>query len=234
MRNIAIILAGGSGNRLGVGKPKQFVEVAGKTIIEYTIDAFERHPLIDEIAIVCKKEYISEMEAIVKTGSYRKVARILKGGKERYHSSLVAIEAYTDASSILLIHDGVRPLVSERIISSCIDALRSSEAAVVAVPATDTIIELAEDGSIARIPRRQLLRNAQTPQCFRRDVIAKAFDRALKDPSFFPTDDCSVVLKYLPEVPIRIVEGEEDNIKVTYKDDIERMQRILTSRTKPL
>ncbi len=230
MKNIAIILAGGSGNRFGADMPKQFLPVAGKMIIEHTIDAFERHPLIDEIAIVSRADYMDEMKEMVKKDGYRKVTHILQGGKERYHSSLAALKAYTDDDDNLLIHDGVRPLVSERIITDCVNALADYEAVDVAVPATDTIIEMNEDGSIARIPQRRLLRNAQTPQCFRRRVIAKAFDLALQDPDFFPTDDCSIVLRYMPEVAIKVVDGEPTNIKVTYKSDIEMMERIITER----
>ncbi len=230
MKNIAIILAGGSGSRFGADMPKQFLPVAGKMIIEHTIDAFERHPLIDEIAIVSRADYMDEMKEMVKKDGYRKVTHILQGGKERYHSSLAALKAYTDDDDNLLIHDGVRPLVSERIITDCVNALADYEAVDVAVPATDTIIEMNEDGSIARIPQRRLLRNAQTPQCFRRRVIAKAFDLALQDPDFFPTDDCSIVLRYMPEVAIKVVDGEPTNIKVTYKSDIEMMERIITER----
>lgn len=230
MKNIAIILAGGSGSRFGANMPKQFLPVAGKMIIEHTIDAFERHPMIDEIAIVSRADYMDEMKEMVKKDGYRKVTHILQGGKERYHSSLAALKAYTDDDDNLLIHDGVRPLVSERIITDCVNALADYEAVDVAVPATDTIIEMNEDGSIARIPQRRLLRNAQTPQCFRRRVIAKAFDLALQDPGFFPTDDCSIVLRYMPEVAIKVVDGEPTNIKVTYKSDIEMMERIITER----
>lgn len=230
MKNIAIILAGGSGSRFGADMPKQFLPVAGKMIIEHTIDAFERHPLIDEIAIVSRADYMDEMKEMVKQDGYRKVTHILQGGKERYHSSLAALKAYTDDEDNLLIHDGVRPLVSERIITDCVNALADYEAVDVAVPATDTIIEMNEDGSIARIPQRRLLRNAQTPQCFRRRVIAKAFGLALQDPDFFPTDDCSIVLRYMPEVAIKVVDGEPTNIKVTYKSDIEMMERIITER----
>ncbi len=230
MKNIAIILAGGSGNRFGADMPKQFLPVAGKMIIEHTIDAFERHPMIDEIAIVSRADYMDEMKEMVKQDGYHKVTHILQGGKERYHSSLAALKAYTDDDDNLLIHDGVRPLVSERIITDCVNALADYEAVDVAVPATDTIIEMNEDGSIARIPQRRLLRNAQTPQCFRRRVIAKAFDLALQDPDFFPTDDCSIVLRYMPEVAIKVVDGEPTNIKVTYKSDIEMMERIITER----
>lgn len=227
MKNIAIILAGGSGSRFGADMPKQFLQVAGKMIIEHTIDAFERHPMIDEIAIVSRADYMEEMREMVKKDGYVKVTHVLQGGKERYHSSLAAIEAFTDDDDNLLIHDGVRPLVSERIISDCVNALAEYEAVDVAVPTTDTIIELNEDGSIARIPQRRLLRNAQTPQCFRRRVIAGAFRLALQDPDFFPTDDCSIVLKYMPEVAIKVVDGEPSNIKVTYKSDLETVERRL-------
>ncbi len=226
MKNIAIILAGGSGSRFGADMPKQFLQVAGKMIIEHTIDAFERHPMIDEIAIVSRADYMEEMKEMVKKDGYTKVTHVLQGGKERYHSSLAAIEAFTDDDDNLLIHDGVRPLVSERIITDCVNALAEYEAVDVAVPTTDTIIELNEDGSIARIPQRRLLRNAQTPQCFRRRVIAEAFRLALQDPDFFPTDDCSIVLKYMPEVAIKVVDGEPSNIKVTYKSDLEMMKRL--------
>lgn len=227
MKNIAIILAGGSGSRFGADMPKQFLQVAGKMIIEHTIDAFERHPMIDEIAIVSRADYMEEMKEMVKKDGYTKVTHVLQGGKERYHSSLAAIEAFTNDNDNLLIHDGVRPLVSERIISDCVNALAEYEAVDVAVPTTDTIIELNEDGSIARIPQRRLLRNAQTPQCFRRRVIAGAFRLALQDPDFFPTDDCSIVLKYMPEVAIKVVDGEPSNIKVTYKSDLETVEKRL-------
>jgi 2-C-methyl-D-erythritol 4-phosphate cytidylyltransferase len=230
MKNIAIVLAGGSGSRFGADMPKQFLQVAGKMIIEHTIDAFERHPLIDEIAVVSRADYVDEMKEMVKRDGYRKVTKVLQGGKERYHSSLAAIEAFTCDDDNLLIHDGVRPFVTDRIITDCVKALADYEAVDVAVPATDTVIELHEDGSIARIPPRRLLRNAQTPQCFRRRVIAKAFELALKDPGFFPTDDCSLVLKYMPEVAIKVVDGDPTNIKITYKEDIEMMKRVITDR----
>ncbi len=230
MKNIAIVLAGGSGSRFGADMPKQFLQVAGKMIIEHTIDAFERHPLVDEIAVVCRADYMDEMRELVRKDGYRKVSHILQGGKERYHSSLAAIKAFTCDDDNLLIHDGVRPLVSDRIITDCVQALADYEAVDVAVPVTDTVVELHEDGSIARIPQRRLLRSAQTPQCFRRGVIARAFESALQDPGFFPTDDCSIILKYMPQVPIKVVDGDPTNIKVTYKSDIEMIKRALLTK----
>lgn len=225
--NVAIILAGGSGSRVGGNRPKQFLEVAGKMIIEHTIEAFHRNEQIDEIAIVSREDYVEDVKALVARRGYVKVRHVLTGGKERYHSSLAALAAYTDDDDRLLLHDCVRPLVSQRIINDCIAALDRYEAVDVAVPATDTIIEVNEDGSICRIPQRRLLRNVQTPQGFRRGTIRRAFDLAMQDPSFQPTDDCSVVFRYLPDVPIHVVEGEPTNIKITYKEDFEFAERIL-------
>lgn len=219
--NVAIILAGGSGSRVGGDRPKQFLEIAGKMIIEHTIEAFHRNERIDEIAIVSRQDYVEEVKAMVERDGYTKVKHVLCGGKERYHSSLAALEAYPDDSDCLLFHDCVRPLVSQRIINDCLDALNRYDAVDVAIPATDTIIEIADDGSICRIPQRSHLRNVQTPQGFRRSTIRRAFDLALQDPDFQPTDDCSVIFRYLPEVPIYVVNGDTTNIKITYKEDLD-------------
>ena len=120
MKNVAVILAGGNGSRFGADMPKQFLVIAGKMIIEHTIEAFERHPLIDEIVLVSRADFVDEMLSLAEKNGYRKLRRVLHGGKERYHSSLAAIEAYTDDDDRLLIHDGVRPLVTERTITDCI------------------------------------------------------------------------------------------------------------------
>lgn len=225
--NVAIILAGGSGTRLGGERPKQFLTVAGKMVIEHTIEAFHRNSRIDEIAIVTRADYVDEMREMIARNTYGKVRHVLCGGKERYHSSLAALEAYHDDNDRLLFHDCVRPLVSQRIIDDCLDALDSYDAVDVAVPSTDTIIEVDEQGNICRIPQRSRLRNVQTPQGFRRSVIRRAFDLALQDPEFMPTDDCSVVFRYLPDTRIRVVEGDTSNIKITYKEDLEFAERML-------
>lgn len=220
MKNIAVILAGGSGSRLGGDLPKQFLKVAGKKIIEHTIDVFEHNKLIDEIAIVSKEEYISDVEQLVISNHYKKVAKILCGGVERYHSSLSAINAYTNDEDNLLFHDAVRPLVNDRIINDCIAALSQFNAVDVAIRTTDTIIQLNENGCIDRIPSRDVLRNGQTPQCFKRGTIKRAYDIALNDPSFSTTDDCGVVRRYLPDEPVYVVSGEVFNMKITYAEDI--------------
>ena len=219
--NIAVILAGGTGSRLGASIPKQFFKVAGKMVIEHTIDAFNRHPRIDEIAVVIHPDFMNMMEEIVLKNKWQKVKKILKGGTERYQSSLSAINAYHDfPEARLIFHDAVRPLVNQQIIQDVVTALDSYNAVDVAVAATDTIIQVDDKGEfITSIPNRSFLRRGQTPQAFKLSVIEKAYQFALRDPDFVCTDDCGTVKKYLPEVPIFVVKGEESNMKLTYKED---------------
>lgn len=229
--NIAVLLAGGSGRRMGQPEPKQFIVLAGCTILEHSIRAFHNHPGIDEIVIISHADYLGRVEAIARP--YPKVRHILPGGKERYDSSLAAIRAYEKraaeaAGSVrLLIHDAVRPLVSERIISDCLKALRHYDAVDVAIPTTDTIVEVDAQGRIARIPPRASLRNVQTPQAFRLETIAEAYRRGLQDPDFITTDDCGVVHRYLPEAPIFVVAGDITNIKLTYREDLLLAEKLL-------
>ena len=216
----ALIAAAGSGSRMKSDIPKQFLKVAGKKVIEHTIDVFEHNELIDEIAVVTRPEFISDIEQMVVNNHYAKVRKILQGGKERYHSSLSAINAYTNDDDNLIFHDAVRPLVNDRIIDDCVKALEKYEAVDVAIPVADTIIQVDEKDCIQTIPTRSTLRSGQTPQCFKRGVIHKAYEIALQDPQFVTTDDCGVVRKYLPNVPVFVVKGEVFNMKITYKEDL--------------
>ena len=228
MKNIAIILAGGSGRRMGGPLPKQFLEVNNRTILEYTIDKFEHAECIDEIAIVTHPDYVDKMQQIISSNPWKKVARILLGGKERTDSTLSALRAYTNEDDRLLIHDGVRPMVSQQIIQNVCSALSEYDVVNLAIPAVDTIIEV-KDGVMVAAPRRDLLRQVQTPQGFKRETLALAYEKALADPDFMATDDCGVVFKYHPASPIKIVEGETSNIKITYKEDLEILKKHLNS-----
>ncbi len=220
MKNVAVILAGGTGQRLGTVIPKQFLKVAGKSVIEHTLEVFEKNPNIDEIAIVSHANFIREIEELVIENQLKKVKKILCGGEERYHSSLSAINAYSDDENVnLIFHDSVRPLVTDRIINDCISALNTYGAVDVAIPTTDTVIQV-ENNFIESIPNRNKLQNGQTPQAFSLGVIKKAYEIALKDPNFITTDDCGVVKKYLPDEKIYVVKGEQFNLKLTYKEDI--------------
>lgn len=229
--NVAIILAGGSGLRLGGELPKQFMQVAGKQVIEYSIEAFEHHALIDEICIVTRADYVQEVVALVKCKGYRKVKHVLPGGKERYDSTLASLDAYQDDETNLLFHDAVRPLVSHRIITECIEALQHYNAVGVAVKTTDTIICVDEHECINGTLNRAYLRNVQTPQCFKAGVIRDAYRRALADPNFTTTDDCGTVKKYMPDEPVYVVPGDTFNIKLTYKEDLAIMEQLLRLKT---
>lgn len=237
MKNIAIILAGGTGSRLGYSTPKQFLKVAGKTVIEHTVDVFDNDRHIDEVAIVVHPSYVDEMENIVTRNNWKKVKKILRGGDERYMSSLSAIMAYGDLKEEcnLIFHDAVRPLVNSRIIKDVVDALKNYEAVDVVVPATDTIVQVDEEGRcIAEIPNRRYLRRGQTPQAFRYSLVAKAYAQAMKDPHFESTDDCGTVIKYVPDVKVCVVDGEESNMKLTYKEDLFLLDKLFQLRTTTL
>lgn len=228
MRNIAIILAGGTGKRSGLDIPKQFYVVGHRMVIEHTVEAFERNARIDEIAIVSHKDYVKDIEGIIKKNGWTKVTKVLEGGKERYDSTLAAVRAYSEMIDDvnLLIHDAARLLVSQRIIDDVATALGAHQAVSVAIPSADTIYEV-NDGLLTAIPQRQKLMRAQTPQAFRLSVLARAYAIALCDPEFSVTDDSSLVKCYLPDVPIHIVAGDVNNIKLTYKDDIPLIERLL-------
>lgn len=231
--NIAVILAGGTGSRLGASTPKQFFKVAGKMVIEHTIDVFNHHPLIDEIAVVIHPDYENMMEEIVLKNQWQKVKKILKGGSERYQSSLSAIKAYNNQPDTnLIFHDAVRPLINPQIIDEVVLALNKYNAVDVAVPATDTIIQVNDSGNeITNIPNRNYLRRGQTPQAFKLSVIEKAYELALQDPEFVCTDDCGTVIKYLPKEPVFVVTGAESNMKLTYKEDTFLMDKLFQLRS---
>jgi len=227
--NIAIILAGGTGKRMETETPKQFLKIKGKTVIEHTIEVFEKNSHIDEIAVVIPESYIAEMAIMTITNDWKKVKNILKGGKERFQSSLSAIDFYHQFPDYnLIFHDAVRPLVSDRIIHDVVNALETYNAVTVAIPTTDTIYEVDNSQQyITNIPNRSHLQRAQTPQAFRSTTILKAYQLALKDSNFIFTDDCGVVAKYLPDEKIYVVRGAERNMKITYKEDIIKIEQIL-------
>ena len=232
IKNIAVVLAGGSGQRFGTALPKQFLPLAGKTVIEHSVEAFEQCADIDEITVVMNADYLPQMQEIIDQNDWKKVRKLLPGGAERHFSTLAAIKAYEGCSDInLIFHDAARPAVSQRIIQETVTALQTHPAVAVAIPATDTVFEVTENGAfITSIPSRKRLRCAQTPQAFRIDVIREAYRKALQDPHFTSTDDCGVLLKYCPEVPIFIVAGDTANQKLTYPEDTISLERYLSKQ----
>lgn len=227
-RNIAVVLAGGSGHRLGGNIPKQLLRLQGKTLLEWSIAAFQKSPLIDGIAVVCRKDLHAEVEEIIRSGGYTKVEKVLDGGHERSDSSLAAIRNYGD-DCCLVFHDAVRPLVTQAAIERCVKALDCYQAVGTAISATDTILDVSEEGLLAAIPQRKRMRQAQTPQAFYHQTIAQAYAKAMADAAFQATDDCGVVARYLPNVSIKIVEGDVRNIKITFPSDLAVAETLLSS-----
>ena len=242
MRMVAVVLAGGVGQRLGAGMPKQLLTLGGKTLVEHCVAAFDQAPGIDEVLVVMTRGYTEQIEALLADGGYRKVTAVIEGGVTRPDSTRAALTAVAatalantaPANTVpgdcgVLLHDAARPLVDQRIIADCVASLEVHDAAGVAVPASDTIV-ITDNGVMHSVPPRETLFRCQTPQCFRLSVISRAHELAAADPGFSPTDDCGVVLRYLPDVPVHIVPGSERNIKITYAQDLAVAEAVLAQR----
>jgi 2-C-methyl-D-erythritol 4-phosphate cytidylyltransferase len=236
MRTVAVVLAGGSGLRLGGDVPKQLQLLAGRTLLEHSVSAFDQAPGVDEVIVVLPADFVPAGQRIL-GGRYRKVSQVIAGGADRPGSTRCAIELLSGrgADCDVLFHDAARPLVDQRIIADCVAALRQCEALGVVVPTADTIVELA-DGVMTSIPPRESLGRCQTPQGFRLSVIRRAHELAAADPdaaSFSATDDCGIVLRYLPGVHVRAVRGSERNLKITYPGDLRIAESLLATDPAP-
>ncbi|MFE9607352.1 SDR family NAD(P)-dependent oxidoreductase [Streptomyces sp. NPDC006012] len=228
-RTTAVILAGGTGQRVGLSIPKQLLKIAGKAVIEHTLATFEQADSVDDVIVLMAPGYVADVEKIVAKAGFRKVREVIEGGSSRNETTERAIAALgaglAEGEDLnVLFHDAVRPLLSRRVIDDCVTALGRYQAVDVAIPSADTIIVTrthGEDGEfITEIPDRSRLRRGQTPQAFKLSTIRRAYQVAAGDPNFQATDDCSVVLKYLPDVPIHVVAGDEYNMKVTQPVDV--------------
>ncbi len=230
MKNIGIILAGGSGLRMGNKLPKQFLTLSGQTILEYSLNAFQQNKDIDEIFIVIQTNFIEKIKEILHQRPFSKVTQLLSGGSERYHSTLAALKACPQTDCNLIIHDAVRPLISQQMISDCIQQLKEEVACTTAIPSTDTILYSDSTHTyIQDIPARHFLFNVQTPQAFRKSILTAAYEKIGQDPAFHPTDDCGVVKKFLPEVKIKIIPGSNSNLKITYPEDLITAEKLLSA-----
>src|SRR5262245_19943080 len=228
--NVAIIPAAGKGVRFGGERPKQFTEIAGAPVIIHTLRAFELSPEIDAIVIALRPEDVEIFNRKLSTYTVRKKICLVDGGEHRPASILNALEAIKDwHPHLVAVHDAVRPLITPRMISILLARARQSGAAILAVPATDTIKEV-EQGLIQRTIDRQRIYCAQTPQAFRYDLLLKANIEARNAGllSALITDDSSLVERL--GIPVAIVEGEPENIKITTPADLVLAERILAQR----
>ena len=232
MRMVAVVLGGGTGQRLGADQPKQLLMLAGKTLISHCVDAFSSAPGIDEILIVMAAGYVAQVKEMV--ADFAKVTAVISGGATRSDSVRAALAAIGPADGAqvgVLLHDAARPLIDQSVIAACVSALGTYDAIGTAIPSSDTVV-FAADGVMSHVPPREQLWRCQTPQCFRLPVIVRAHELAAADPDYTPTDDCGVVLRYLPGVPVHIVQGSERNIKITYPQDLPIAEALL--RTSPI
>ncbi len=219
-RTIAVVLAGGTGSRIGGAIPKQLIEVAGKTVLEHTLDVFSAADCVDEIVLLMHPDHVDAAQRIA--AGVPKLSRVLAGGATRNASTGNALEALRSVADdpYVLFHDAVRPLLEARIIDDVVTALDTYRAVDVAILSADTIIEVDDDQIVTGVPDRAHLRRGQTPQAFHLSTIRAAYDQAWQDPDFAATDDCSVVSRYLPDVAIKVVEGSDRNLKITRPIDV--------------
>jgi 2-C-methyl-D-erythritol 4-phosphate cytidylyltransferase len=224
MRTVAVVLAGGSGRRFGSEAPKQLQTLGGRTLIEHCVRAFDRAPGVDDVLVVAAADIREQVRRDL-GARYPKLADVIQGGATRTDSTRQALSWLSTRlpdDGKVLFHDAARPLVDQRTIADCIAALDRRDAAGVVVPSSDTIVEIA-NGIVQRVLPRDSLARCQTPQGFRLSVIVAAYRLADADPEFSSvpaTDDCGVVLRYLPAVSVAAVQGSERNLKVTYAADL--------------
>jgi 2-C-methyl-D-erythritol 4-phosphate cytidylyltransferase len=232
MHTVAVVLAGGTGQRFGGGLPKQWQPLAGRPLIEHSIAAFDEAPGVDAVLVVLPPGQADRASGLLSSGRYRKLTAVIEGGAARTDSTRRAIEALAargEQDCRVLFHDAARPLVDQRIIAGCIAALAKGNAVGVTVPSADTIVEVT-DGMISATLRRDKLARCQTPQGFLLSVIRRAYQRADADPGFGDrpaTDDCGIVLRYLPGEPVLTVPGSERNLKITYPADLAVAEALL-------
>lgn len=223
--NIAIVLSGGTGSRMGnTGIAKQYLQVNGKPVVSYCLDKFESHPLIHKIIIVAAEEHHS----LLYSYNYSKIATIAVNGKTRQHSILnglkAAIKISESIDDIVLIHDGVRPLVSDEIIESCISAIGEYDGAMPGIEVKDTIYQSYKGVTIDKLLNRNELRAGQSPESF---ILYKyyAIHQNLTDKQLSHITG-STMLAIQHGLRIKLIAGDENNFKITTMRDLELFEKI--------
>lgn len=228
---VGLLIAGGSGTRMKQDIPKQFLTVNERPVIVYTLEAFQRHASIDEIAVVCKEGWEHVLEAYAKQFNITKLKHIVAGGEngqDSIRNGVYELEKHFDKDDIVLIHDAIRPMVSEEIISDCIAVTKQNGCAIAVIPCAEAMLET-EDGeqSNSSYPRDRLKRT-QTPQGFKIGEICDLHRRALK--AGITNSVASCTLKVEMGEPVFFSAGSEKNIKLTTVDDIDIFKALLISK----
>jgi 2-C-methyl-D-erythritol 4-phosphate cytidylyltransferase len=221
---VAIVLAGGAGERMGLPLPKQFVELAGIPLIMHSIIAFEKAYGIDGIVVVVPEAFIKLAEGVIEDCKAKKVLKVISGGATRQESSRIGVLNAPDVAQKVLIHDASRPFITEELISRTIKAIEVCGAVNLVIPSTDTIVVVDERGYITGIPNRNSYMHCQTPQGFHLDLIKDAHIHAVSRGISNSTDDCTLVLKMGKAV--YSIPGDPYNMKITYPLDFKIAETI--------
>jgi len=224
MKAWGVIVAAGLGKRMGT--PKAFLSLAGKPLLSYSISAFDQSSRIDGIGIVCREQDLDEVKRLAKEISRTKVRFVVEGGKERQDSVLAGVSSLPPDAEMVAVHDAARPLITVDLIDAVIAKAQESGAALAAVPTQDTT-KFSENGKVRQTLNRETLWLAQTPQVFRVKILTEALQKA-RDDRFYGTD-CSSLVERL-SIPVCLVQGSPENIKITTPADIFIAEAILKSR----
>lgn len=225
----AIIAAAGMSNRMKSKINKQFIYLNDKPILAHTIEKFEGCKYVDEIIVVAKEDEINYCKKeIVRKYKFRKVSKIVRGGKERQDSVYNGILALDERAGIVLSHDGARPFVKIKNIIDGIEGAYNHGACIIGVPVKDTIKVVDDDENINNTPNRSLLWQAQTPQCFKKEILMEGYRKAIED-NFIGTDDSMLVERL--GVDVKIVMGSYENMKITTPEDIIIAESILKDKS---
>lgn len=220
----AVLVCAGNSTRMGLDISKQFIPILGKPAIEYTLNAFTRSTLTDEIVIVCRENDAEQIKKIVADGNFTKVKKIVNGGSTRSESVLNGVNACSEKTTHIAVHDGARILIKPDDIDKVIRCGILNKSAALGVPVTDTIKTVDEKGFITSTPRRSELVAIQTPQVFEKKFYLKACENVSQHGEEI-TDDCMIVEKYGGRV--LVVTGSIDNIKLTVRRDIDYAEMII-------
>lgn len=231
--NIAIIFAGGTGTRMNTkSRPKQFLEIHGKPVLIYTLEKFQNHPLIDAIILVCLDSWIEYAQNLLDRFSITKVVRIVLGGKtgqESIYNGIKTAKEEFEENSVVLIHDGVRPLIDESTITECIDQTKKNGNAITVSPAIETIfLKNKNSNCVGQIFDRSKCEMAKAPQCFRLQDICEAHEKARREGMTNFIDSASLMQHYGYE--LYMVEGPAENIKITTPSDFYIFRAILDAK----
>ena len=233
MKNIGVIFAGGVGSRMkSKTKPKQFLEIYGKPIIIHTLEHFEKNDEIDAVVIACVKEWIPYLKELLYKFRIEKVKKIVEGGETGqlsiYEGLKAAKEVVGDENAVVLIHDGVRPLISARLLSENIRCVQEHGSAITAGIVKETIVVLNDDGVIEQVPSRNNSRVAKAPQSFYLNDILSVHEQALSNGLRDSIDSCTLMKMY--GYTLHMIDGPYENIKITTPDDYYTMRAIMQAK----